>query len=188
MRTERAVFLISGIPGAGKSTVSRLLAARFDRGVHLDADVLRGMIVSGNAWASREPPGNPLEDPALGPEAERQLRLRARSASLLADAYFEAGFTVVLDEIAIGPRLQDFISDIRSRPLLLVNLAPRLAVVQTRDAGRPGKNVFAVWSYLDGVMRETMHDIGLWLDTSELTPEQTVDEILRRAWAEGVIG
>ena len=30
--------------------------------------------------------------------------------------------------------------------------------------------------------------IGLWLDTSEQTPAQTVDEILGRAWTEGRIG
>ena len=182
---DRAVFLISGIPAAGKSTVSHLLARRFDRGVHIDADVLRGMIVSGNAWASQEPPVNPLAEPGLKEEAERQLRLRAKNAALLADSYFAAGFTVVLDEIAIGERLQDFRDDIQSRPLLLVNLAPRLDVVRERDAGRSGKNVFEVWAYLDGVMRETMRDAGLWLDTSEMTPEQVVDEIVRRAWDEG---
>jgi hypothetical protein len=30
--------------------------------------------------------------------------------------------------------------------------------------------------------------IGLWLDNSDQTPEQTVEEILARAWTEGRIG
>lgn len=33
-------FLITGIPGAGKSTTSRRLAAAFARGVHVEGDVL----------------------------------------------------------------------------------------------------------------------------------------------------
>ena len=34
---QPAVYLISGPMAAGKSTVARLLASRFSRGVHLEA-------------------------------------------------------------------------------------------------------------------------------------------------------
>jgi hypothetical protein len=54
-----------------------------------------------------------------------QLRLRARVASQLDDTFFEAGFTVAIAEIVVG-RLDHFRTDIKSRPLLLVNLAPSL--------------------------------------------------------------
>jgi hypothetical protein len=36
-------------------------------------------------------------------------------------------------------------------------------------------------------MRETMRDVGMWLDNSSLCVTETVDEILRRAWAEAVL-
>ncbi len=176
---------MSGIPGAGKSTVSRLLARRLDRGVHIDADALRRMVVSGNVWVPGGPVLNPLEAPELKEEAQRQLRLRARNASLLADSFFEAGFTVVVDEIAIGERLDHFRADIKGRPLLLVNLALSLDVVRRRDAERPGRDVFDIWAYLDDVMHRTMSGVGLWLDTSDMTAEETVEEVLRRAWNEG---
>jgi cytidylate kinase len=39
----------------------------------------------------------------------------------------------------------------------------------------------------DAVLREGTPRIGLWLDTSELTPEQTVDAILARAPAEAAL-
>ena len=38
---------------------------------------------------------------------------------------------------------------------------------------------------LDKLMRtDTPRDIGLWLDTSQQTVDETVDEILSRAWTE----
>jgi adenylate kinase family enzyme len=178
-QTERAIFLINGTQGAGKSTVSRLLAGRFDRSVCIDADDLLKLVVSGAA---------PLEPP-LSLEAERQLRLRARVASQLADTFFEAEFTVVIAEILAG-RHDHFRSDIKNRPLLLINLAPSLDVVRRRnEERRPHKNVFEPWSpILDRAIRETMGGIGLWLDNSDQTPEETVDQILQRAWMEGALG
>jgi len=34
--------------------------------------------------------------------------------------------------------------------------------------------------YLDSALRETMTVAGLWIDSSEQTPEETVAEIVRR--------
>ena len=56
---------------------------------------------------------------------------------------------------------------------------PRLDVVQARDRDRD-KQVFDAWSFLDEEMRTRMPRIGLWLDTSEMTVEETVAEILAR--------
>ncbi len=65
-----AIWLINGIPGAGKSTVSRLLAARFSRGVHIEGDVLQErFIVSGGV----NPGGEPAD------EAQRQIELNVRN-------------------------------------------------------------------------------------------------------------
>jgi adenylate kinase family enzyme len=166
-----------GTQASGKSTVAALLAKRFDRGAYIDADDLLRLVVSGAA---------PLE-PRLSPEAERQLRVRARLASQLADTFFEAEFTVAIAEIFVG-RLDHFLADIKSRPLLLVNLAPSLDIVKRRNEERSNKNVFEPWSpILDRAMRETMSGIGLGLDKSNQSSDETVNEILRRAWNEGVL-
>ena len=174
MDFRRAIFIVSGIPGAGKTTVSRLLAERFDRGVHIEADLMQKLIVTGGLWPDQKPAN----------EAQRQLRLRGRHVCMLADSFFEAGFTPVIDDVIIGSRLGEFTSDLRSRPLLFVLLTPRLDIVRQRDSERPEKHVFRTWGHLDQVMREETPREGLWLDSSELTAEQTVDEILARAWDE----
>jgi gluconate kinase len=172
MDTDRAIFLISGTQGAGKSTVGRMLAERFNRGVFIDADDLDRFIVSGRA---------PIEPP-LSADAELQLRLRASHEAMLADLYFGAGFNVVIAEFVLGDRYRQFLTEIKSRPLLLVNLVPSLEVVKKRNEARPNKNVFEPWSpILDREIRATMKGIGLWIDNSSQSAEETVDEILRRS-------
>lgn len=41
---------------------------------------------------------------------------------------------------------------------------------------------------LDADLRTQTPRIGLWLDTSAQPPEETVDEILARAWTDGRVG
>jgi hypothetical protein len=93
----------------------------------------------------------------------------------------------LIAEIVVG-RLDHFRTDIKSRPLLLVTLAPSLDTVKRRNEERLNKNVFEPWSpILDRAIRETMSGIGLWLDNSNQTLEETVDDILQRAWEEGAL-
>jgi chloramphenicol 3-O-phosphotransferase len=114
-------------------------------------------------------------------EALAQLQLRYRLGASTADAYATAGFDVVLQDIVMGHDLQAYVDRIRTRPLHVVVLVPRPDVVAAREAARP-KTAYrgdVTPANLDDAMRETP-PIGLWLDTSDLTPEETVDEILRR--------
>ena len=169
---QQAIFIVSGIPGAGKTTVSRLLAERFERGVHIEADLLQKLIAAGSVWPDQEP----------ADEAKRQLRLRGRNVCMLANSFFEAGFTSVIDDVVIGSRLEEFQADIRNRPLLFVVLAPRPDVVERRDSERPEKQVFHIWGHLDEALRKETPQVGLWIDSSDQSAEETVDEIMQRAW------
>ncbi len=167
---EHHIFIVSGIPGAGKTTVSGLLARRFERGVHLEADIFQKLIVTGGLFPDKEPQE----------EAWRQLRLRSKHVAMLADSFLEAGFVPVIDDVVVGLRLLEVLEDIKSRPLHFVLLLPRLEVVEQRDRERDEKHVFDIWSHLDEVAREETPQQGLWLDSSDMTAEETVDEILRR--------
>jgi predicted kinase len=171
MGDDPAVYLITGPMAAGKSTVAALLASRFERGVHLDGDVFRRSIVRGREEMT----------PDASPAAREQLRLRYRLAAAAADTYFEAGFTVALDDAVAGPLLGDYRTMIRNRPCHVVVLLPSADAIEARAAGRTdygdGWTVAELYeSFASGTPR-----VGIWLDTSELTPEQTVNAVLAAA-------
>ncbi|MER6049925.1 AAA family ATPase [Streptomyces sp. NPDC001793] len=174
------VVVITGIQAAGKSTVAQALAERLPRSVHLPGDGFRRSIVRGQVGMT----------PDAAAEALAQLRLRHRLTAACADEYAAAGFTVVVQDILLGEHLARMAADVSTRPLAVVALLPDPETVAAREAGRPKTAYGPDWSVrdLDVLLRsETPRDLGLWLDTSRQTVEETVDTILDRAWTEGAV-
>jgi hypothetical protein len=164
-------FVVTGVMAAGKSTVAELLAQRFSRGVHVRGDLFRKMIVRGR---------DPIT-PELGDEALRQLDLRQRLAASTANDYWRDDFTVVVQDIYAGTALNNVVGRLEISPLYVVVLNPRPDVVAAREAQRE-KSGYGAWDvaqFCESFEAETPR-IGLWLDTSELSPDETVDEIMRR--------
>lgn len=176
--TRRAVILITGIQAAGKSTVAQLLAERLPQSVHVRGDLFRRMIINGRADMT----------PGPSDEAVRQLRLRYQLAATVSDAYFQAGFTVIVQDVILGGHLAEMTAMIRSRPLLVVVLAPPVSAIAAREQNRD-KTAYGTWAIkqLDDALRHETPRLGLWLDTSGQTAAETTDEILSRAWAEAGI-
>jgi cytidylate kinase len=175
-----SVIVVTGIQGAGKSTVSQALAERLDGSVHLRGDLFRRMVVNGRVDMG---PADPPQ------EAVRQLRLRYAIASTVADMYARAGFTVILQDIVLGHDLTDMVTAIESRPLHVVVLAPRADVVMERHDARRTRTGKVAYrpedegvAELDAYLRTQTPRIGLWLDTSDQTVEQTVEHILAWMW------
>jgi hypothetical protein len=157
--------------------VSELLAQRFEHGVHVRGGqfyrwAVRGWVHAGDA------------DEA---EARRLLDLRYRLSSQVADEYASAGFTTVVQDNIYGADVERWLDRIFCTPRHLVVLRPRVEVVEARDAKR--QRTLGKVAYRGGYMPAindrhvagTRRDLGLWLDTSDQTPEQTVEEIIERA-------
>ena len=164
-----AVVVITGIMGAGKSSVAQALAERLPEAAHVRGDAFRRFIVSG---------GEPML-PGAGPEALEQLRLRYRLGASTADAYAEAGFVAVYQDTILGEDLRSVAGSIRTRPLFVVVLNPSPEVVSERAASRAKVSGYGEWTV------EALHDLllatprfGLWIDTSDQSVDETVTAIL----------
>ena len=168
---NRALFVITGIMAAGKSTVAQHLAERFHRSVHLRGDVFRRMIVRGQATMGF----------ILSPEAEAQLDLRYRIAASVAHQYLDANYTVIYQDIIIGAGLSDVLRglDREDVSLFVVVLCPQPDVVAEREQQRAktGYGFLSVTDF-DRVLRDETPRLGLWLDSTTLSVDQTVDHIL----------
>ena len=165
------IWLITGIPGSGKTSVSRALSEALPQSAHIEVDRLREMIIGGYLAPGQEPLA----------ESDAQLELGAQNGALLADSFMRKGFTPVVDDVVLRLQLTQYRKALSRWPLRLVVLAPAVEVALERDRQRAEKHVAARFAYLDKELRAQMQGLGLWLDTSAMDIAETVETIVQRA-------
>lgn len=165
-----AVYVVTGAMASGKSTVAQALSERFERSVHLRGDIFRKMIVHGAVEMG----------PDLDADARAQLSLRQDIAVAAIRLYAQAGFTVVYQDILVGDDLERVAASLAELAPRVVMLAPSPAILAERDAARhkqgygPGFPLEVLANAIDA----TPDDLGLKLDTSHMSAQETVDAIM----------
>lgn len=169
---QKAIYVITGVMAAGKSTVAEALSKKLEKCIHLHGDIFRKMIVSGREEMS----DNPSE------EALNQLHMRYHITANVAKEYYDNGFTVIVQDNYLGDKLMYFVDLLRNYQVYVIVLCPSIKTIEQREKyrGKTGYIGFTVDSLYRSFMDNTPR-IGLWLDTSNMSAEETVNEIIKRA-------
>jgi predicted kinase len=163
-----AAYLVVGVPGSGKSTVSRALAQRYRLGAHIEVDRLQEMVVSGGRWPRFR----------WDPEADRQTYVRAKNAAALAQNFYQAGIVPVIDDVVVWRNHLDYyLAKLAGLPLRFIVLAPSPHIAAHRNATRR-KVLTTDWNFLDRTMHEQLHGVGAWIDSSGMDVATTVNTAL----------
>lgn len=164
------LFIITGAMAAGKSTVGEALARSFPKSVHLRGDIFRKMIVNGAAEMG----------PALSEDAQAQLTLRHGIATDVARRYYQAGFSVIYQDIILGPDLEVVAAQLADLSPRIIVLAPDVETLSQRDRDREKTGYgegFPPSVLADALVRDTPR-LGVWINTSAMSVDAVVKHIL----------
>ena len=124
------IFVISGPPAAGKSTIATELAKRFDKSIAIRVDDIRESVIGGLA----------LPFPLWTEETARQYEIAETATAAAARVYVEAGFVVILDHCRNPENIEKWIDrDLSDVPLYKVAVIPSLETTLARNKARTTK-------------------------------------------------
>ncbi len=173
------IVIVSGPPGAGKSTVCDLLCERYDRTVHLVTDDAYAWIRMGYI-------------PPWKPGSMRQNMMVSRAAARAATAFAQEQYGVLVDGV-VGPiHLPVYIEEMRHAavPIHYTVLLPPVEETMRRARLRAETDRRAAAEFerqaQDGDMFARVHAMfadalplpGWTLDNSDLTAEQAADAVM----------
>jgi adenylate kinase family enzyme len=122
------VLILTGPPGAGKSSVAEAICERFDRMVHIPVDHLRHWVKAGyrHPW---------MEDA----QTHEQRRMATANAAAIARNAIGFRYAAIIDDVVYEPAevaaYREALAGIAAE-VQFVTLLPTLAVTAERDRGR----------------------------------------------------
>lgn len=165
------IIFITGMAGAGKSTVGHLVAKHFPKSLFIQVDELREKMVKGYARP---------EDGVFTEEVIQQFQMARSTAIYMARLYANQGVDVVIDDICVPSNfVEQYVALFEMEGVYRVLLYPRADIVINRIKKRGGRlehinHVPTIYSFLDSMPK----DSWIVLDSSDWTIEQTVNAVL----------
>lgn len=162
-----SITVLTGPPGAGKSTVGRLIARGWPLAIHMHTDDFYAWIVSGYI-------------PPWTPESRHQNTVVMEAIAGTAARYSQGGYDVVVDGI-VGPWFLDPWWDL-GLPVHYVVLRPSLEAAEHRARTR-GEHALKDLSVV-ATMHAAFGDLGPLeghvIESTALSPDETAAEVRRR--------
>lgn len=166
------IIFITGMAGAGKSTVGRLVAKHFPKSLFIQVDEIREKMVSGYARP---------EDGVFTEEVMMQFQMARSTAIYMAQLYANQGVDVVIDDVCVPSNFVEQYAELFEIPevqrVLLYPKADSL-IERIKQRGGPMEHIQYVpmiYNFLESMPK----DGWIVLDSSDWTVEQTVKEVLR---------